>query len=122
MAVSDGATAAERYSEGGSAWSCVDEARLSTTTACGVHTRDRAHSMHHNSLRVACNMQRMSDGAGRGTVRCRHGIQHYAQTSEEYIAFVEKHAELKVAPRSESLVVELEPDNLFQAKLRSSML
>jgi hypothetical protein len=65
-------------------------------------------------------MQRMSDGAGRGTVRCRHGIQHYAQTSEEYIAFVEKHAELKVAPRSESLVVELEPDNLFQAQPRSA--
>ena len=55
-------------------------------------------------------------------LRCRHGIGHYAQTSEEYVAFIAKQAGLKVAPRAESQLVELEPDNLFQAKLRPSML
>ena len=53
-------------------------------------------------------------------VRCRHGIAHYAQTSEEYVAFIEKQAGLQVAPRAESQLVELEPDNLFQAHPRSA--
>ena len=69
-----------------------------------------------------CNLdvpQKMQRTTAYG-LRCRHGIGHYAQTSEEYVAFIAKQAGLKVAPRAESQLVELEPDNLFQAHPRSA--